>query len=201
MPRLRCFDVAAEVATTSVVMMLGRIAAKHKAACGENHRGAVARACRTRSPRCSKRSMELLAKRNEAADVVASQLPGQLDSLAPSVPGTSLEVASAGTCCRRSRRPQVPVSSTWATTRFRRHAELPSLVSEQAGIDAVLQPLDGKAELTAVAFDPIERTATGSWASACEPIQTLDELIEPIWTIAVETLHRSHRIRVASGRH
>ncbi len=114
-----------------------------------------------------------------ATDVIAATLPGQLDSLAPSlqdeacklVGENSGSVPRHGPALDEMRAEARAVASPWR---------------EQAGLDAILQAIDTGGDLTAAPFDSmaIPRLAPDQ---RVQPIETLDELIERL-TIAVEKL-------------
>jgi hypothetical protein len=175
------FHLQPKAQPLSAVKMLGRIAAQMKAPAPKIAAALMAGLSHPATP-VQQALVELLGKLNEeAADVIASQLPGMLASLAPSVQEQARKLSSApeGQACR----PDSPLQKPDLLDEARR---VPAPWREQAGIEAILKALEGTGELTAVALDPMTVPRLDP-AQRVAPIQTLDELIERL-TIAIETL-------------
>lgn len=123
--------------------------------------------------------VNLLGQLNEeGTDVISAELPGILRSLAPSVKEQASKLVREVV--------GQPESSACLPDMVGEARRIPSPWREQAGVDGILQLLEGAGDLTAVAFDPMAVPRLDP-AQRLQPIETLDELIERL-TTAVETL-------------
>lgn len=173
------FHLQPKAQPMSAVKMLGRIAARKKAP-ASNIAPALLAGLVHSAPQVQQALVELLGKLNaDAADLVASRLPELLPSLAPSVQDQARKLARApvGQAFQpdgEAEKPDVGQEAMRIASPWR----------ELAGIDEVLQALEGDGQLTAVAFDPMAVPRLDP-AQRVGPIQTLDGLIERL-TIGVE---------------
>jgi hypothetical protein len=175
------FQVQPKTQPLAVVKLLGRITARQK-----GHAAKIAQVLLSGLshpvPQVQQAIVDLLIQLgNEPADVIASQLPSLLDALAPSVQEQARKLTLTTSQSSGDTREQLGDSELIAEAR-----QTLSPWREQAGIDAVLQALDGTRELAGVALDPMGVPRLDP-AQRVQSIQTLDDLIERL-TIAVETL-------------
>jgi hypothetical protein len=165
----------------SAVKVLGRIAARKKVPASKIATALLAGLAHP-AVQVQQALVEVLGKlKEDTADIIASQLPALLESLAPSVLEQARKFVSApaSPACEAE-------SSAAMADLLEEAARISAPWRERAGIDAVLRALEGTGEWTGVAFDPMALPRLDP-ARRVEPIQTLDELIERL-TIALEAL-------------
>jgi hypothetical protein len=131
---------------------------------------------------------------DQAAEVIAAVLPDHIDQLAPSVQASARHLlnrgrgpASADGAADQAPEPgDVNLDEPIAAESIAEARAVVAPWRDAAGIEAVLQAIEGSGELQAPAFDPmgVPRLDPGKRLA---PIATLDELIQRL-TVAIEGL-------------
>lgn len=175
------FHLRPKAQPLAAVKLLGRVAAYENPFASEIAAALLAGLAHP-EPQLQQASIDLVGKlKDAAAATIAAQLPGLLDSLAPSVQEAARKLIGSSA-------QQAPMSDQTAenTDLLEEARQIASPWREYAGVDQILNAIQGSADLTAVPFDPMAVPRLDP-AQRVEPIQTLDELIERL-TVAVETL-------------